>query len=183
MAEYLNNDPHELDWDDEIENDGGQFVLLEEGDYNFTVTNFERGRFPGSKQDGKIPPCNKATLTLTVQTTEGEASVKYDLILWSTLEWKISEFFRAIGQKKHGEAFRPNWSRITGAQGRAHFKPRTYQKDGEDRQTNDVKRFYDYDPAFFTPANNTPANEVRANSSSEAAASTSTRNGWTPGAF
>lgn len=166
MAEYENNTPHELDWDDEIQNDGGQFVLLEEGDYNFTVSNFERGRFPGSREGGKIPPCNKATLTLTVQTAEGEASVKYDLILWSSLEWKIAEFFRAIGQKKHGEAFRPNWAHVIGERGRAHFKPRPYTgRGGEQRQTNDVERFYDYDPAFFTPANNTPAN------------------GWTPGAF
>lgn len=166
MADFENNTPHELGWDEEISYDGGQFVLLEEGDYNFIVTGFERGRFPGGKEEGKIPPCNKATLTLHVETVEGEASVKYDLLLWSTLEWKISAFFRAIGQKKHGEAFRPNWNQVVGAQGRARFKPRTYTgRDGEPRQTNDIEKFYDYDPAFFTPANNTPAN------------------GWTPGAF
>lgn len=159
MADYTNNTPHELGWDEEIQNDGGQFVLLEEGDYNFTVTDFERGRFPGSREGGKIPPCNKATLTLAVQTAEGdEVKVKYDLILWSTLEWKISEFFRAIGQKKHGEAFRPQWNNVRGARGRARFKPRSYTKDGVERQTNDVDKFYDYDPAFFTPANNAPAN-------------------------
>lgn len=50
-----------MNWDDTIENDGQEFVVLPEGDYTFTVTNFERGRFPGS---AKIPPCNKATLTI-----------------------------------------------------------------------------------------------------------------------
>ena len=53
-----------MDWNDAIENDGQEFVTLEEGDYNFTVTGFERGRFPGSV---KIPPCNKAAITIAVE--------------------------------------------------------------------------------------------------------------------
>ena len=147
MDNYTQNTGHEIGWEDEISQDGGQFILLEEGDYNFTVTGFERGRFPGS---AKIPACNKASLTLSVDTPEGGASVKYDLILWSSLEWKISEFFRAIGQKKSGEAFIPKWNSVVGSHGRARFKPRTYEKkDGTKGEANDVDRFYDYDPAFF----------------------------------
>lgn len=64
--------------------------------------------------------------------------------------------FRAIGQKKHGQAFTPNWGDVVGASGRAHFKPRTYEKDGEQRQTNDVAYFYDYEPPE-TPAPPPPA--------------------------
>ena len=143
-----------FDWNDVIEDDGQEFVLLEEGDYNFTVTNFERGHFPGS---AKLPACNKATLTLEVDTREGCAYVKYDLLLCRNMEWKISSFFRCIGQKKHGERLKMDWNKVVGSQGRAHFKPRPYtDKNGEQRQTNDVDRFYDYDPAFFhkqqTPA-------------------------------
>lgn len=145
MSEF-NNTAHEIGWDDEISSDSGQYILLEEGDYNFTVTAFERGRFPGS---AKIPPCNKATLTLAVDTAEGTASVRYDLILWSSLEWKISEFFRAIGQKKHGEKFRPQWNAVIGAKGRGRFKPRMYtKKDGSEGQSNDVVKFYDFDPTL-----------------------------------
>lgn len=139
MSEYQ-NDAHEIGWGDQIVADGGEFLLLDEGDYDFTVTAFERGRFPGS---AKIPACNKAVLTLTVQTPNGEANTKYDLILWSSLEWKISEFFRAIGQKKSGEAFVPRWNEVVGSKGRAHFKPRKYLKNGEERQVNDVSKFYD----------------------------------------
>lgn len=124
MSEYVST-PHELGWDDEISNDSGSFVLLEEGDYEFTVTAFERARFPGST---KIPPCNKAVLTLAVESEQGTANVKYDLILYSTLEWKLSEFFRAIGQKKHGEPLRPRWNEVVGSRGRAHFRPRTYTR-------------------------------------------------------
>lgn len=139
MSEYQ-NDAHEIGWGDQIVAEGGEFLLLDEGDYDFTVTAFERGRFPGS---AKIPACNKAVLTLTVQTQKGEANAKYDLILWSSLEWKISEFFRSIGQKKSGEAFVPRWNEVVGAKGRAHFKPRKYLKNGEERQVNDISKFYD----------------------------------------
>ena len=136
-----------LDWDDSIENDGQEFVILPEGDYNFTVTDFERGRFPGSV---KIPACNKASLTLRVDTEDGVAFVKTDLLLYRSLEWKISSFFRAIGQKKHGERLVMDWNKVLGAQGRAHFKPRNYTaSDGSERTTNDCDRFIDYDPANF----------------------------------
>ena len=37
----------EFGWDDEIENDS-EFQILPDGDYNFTVTGFERGRHQGS---------------------------------------------------------------------------------------------------------------------------------------
>ena len=47
-------DPNVMGWDDVLENDGQEYVILPEGDYTYTVTNFERGQFPGGK---KLPPC------------------------------------------------------------------------------------------------------------------------------
>lgn len=151
MSEYKNNNEgYELDWDEEISNDGsGEYVLLEEGDYNYVVTKFERGRFPGG---AKIPECKKVTLTLTVETNEGQANVRYDMILWSSLRFKICDFCISIGQaRREDEAIKPNWSSMIGSRGRARFKPREYtdKKSGEKRQVNDVARFYDYDPKFF----------------------------------
>ena len=58
-----------MDWDSAIESDGSQFIVLPEGDYDFIVTGFERGRYPGS---AKIPACNKASLTLTVELPDGK---------------------------------------------------------------------------------------------------------------
>lgn len=136
-----------MDWNDTIENDGQQFITLPEGDFNFIVSGFERGRFNGST---KIPPCNKATLTLSVETAEGTASVRTDLILYRSLEWKIAGFFRAIGQKKHGERVVMDWNKVLGARGRAHFKPRTYLYNGAERTANDVDYFIDYDEKYFS---------------------------------
>ncbi len=145
--EYKKNENGCLDWDDAIENDGQEFIILPEGDYNFTVTGFDRGHFPGGP---KIPPCNKATLTLQVKTDDGLASVRTDLLLHSSLEWKLSAFFRCIGQKKQGERLVMNWNKVVGSKGRGHFKPRKYtDKDGNEREANNIDRFYDYDEKFF----------------------------------
>ena len=129
-----------FDWDDEIQNDDNAFLILPEGNYDFTVTNFERGKFPGSE---KIPPCNKAIITLETKTDEGTAITTVDFILASVLEWKISSFFTCIGMKKRNEKFRMNWKETVGKKGIAHFKPRTWTgKDGIERKSNDVKEFY-----------------------------------------
>lgn len=148
MAEnYQNEQNMYLDWNDTIENDGQEFITLEEGDYIFEVTGFERGRFPGGT---KIPACNKAALTLQVKTRDGIAVIKTDLLLYKTMEWKLSSFFRCIGQKKHGERLAMDWNRVVGSRGRAHFKPRTYtDRDGNERQANDVDRFYDWEEKYF----------------------------------
>ena len=149
---YQNNQNMFLDWDDTIESDGQEFVILQEGDYNFTVTGFERGRFPGGQ---KIPACNKAALTLQVSVPQGIAVIHTDLLLYKSMEWKLSAFFRCIGQKKHGERLVMDWNRVIGSRGRAHFKPRSYtDRDGNERQANDLDRFYDWDEKNFPVDNN-----------------------------
>ena len=136
-----------MGWDDSIENDSQQYPVVPEGDYNFTVTGFERGRFPGS---AKLEACNKASLTLEVETKDGPVTVFTDLILNRKLEWKLSEFFRSIGMKKKGERVVMDWSKVQGAHGRAHFKPRKYTaSDGTERTASNVEHFLDYDPKNF----------------------------------
>ena len=152
MADNMANNVG-MDWNDTIENDGQEFIILPEGDYNFVVSAFERGRFPGS---AKMQACNKASLTLSVKTEEGIASVRTDLILNRLVEWRISAFFRCIGRKKHGERLVMDWNNLIGAKGRAHFKPRKYtDKEGNEKQANDVDRFYDYDEKNFLATDST----------------------------
>lgn len=149
MPEYYNTAANGcLDWDDVIEDDGSEFVTLEEGDYDFTVKGFERGRFPGS---AKLPPCNKAIVTLEVKNKIGTALVYTDFILHHSFGKRISAFFRSIGLKKRGEGLKMPWDQIQGRRGRAHFKVRTYTgRDGKEHRANDVGHFYDWEGDPFS---------------------------------
>ena len=138
-------DTNILDWDSAIEDDGQGFVLLDEGDYDFTVTGFERGRHNGS---AKIPACNKAIVTLSIDTPNGVAEIKENLILYKTMEWKISAFFRSLGMKKHGERLVMDWDKVLGAAGRAHIVQRDFiGQDGSNKKANNVGYFIDWMPA------------------------------------
>ena len=137
-------DTNIMGWDDVIEDDGNGFILLEEGDYDFTVTGFERGRHNGS---AKIPACNKAIITLSIDSPQGVVEIKENLILYKTMEWKISAFFRSLGLKKHGERLTMDWDHVLGAAGRAHIVQREYiGNDGTNKKANNVGYFIDYLP-------------------------------------
>ena len=137
----LNRDLRELGWDDEIENDSPEFVILPEGDYEFVVTKFERGRHNGSE---KLPPCNKAILTLQIVGKEGVALITHNLFLHSKCEGMLCAFFTAIGQRKHGEKLKMNWNNVIGSSGRLKLGIRTWKgTDGEEKTSNDVKKFYE----------------------------------------
>lgn len=114
-----NNNYETFDWDDEILDDGEQrdFIVLEPGEYEFEVYNFERA-FYTAKADGKLPDCNEADITLKISTDEGDAFVKDKFYLVKACEWKISSFFVSIGLKKHGEPLRMDWNGSIGLTGR-----------------------------------------------------------------
>lgn len=133
----------ELGWDDEIEKDGGSFILLPAGDYNFTVAKFERGRFQGSD---KMPACNQAKLELTIHSQEYEnVTVFHNLMLHTKTEGFLSNFFAGIGQKKKGEKLRMNWNTVVGARGRCKIIENKYTVKGEERVNNQVDTFYPYE--------------------------------------
>lgn len=134
----------ELGWDDTIERDGGgEYVLLAPGDYNFTVTKFERARFQGS---ANLPPCNQAKLEITIHSPEhGDVIVFHNLFLHTKTEGLLSAFFTAIGQKKKGEPLRMNWNTVVGSKGRCQIEHNKYTKDGREYVNNQIKRFYPYE--------------------------------------
>ena len=134
----------ELGREDTIQKDAPEFEPLPEGDYEFTVESFERGRHNGSE---KLPPCNKAILKLRVKGTDGrEVTVTHNLFLHTRTEGMLSAFFESIGQKKKGEPLRMNWQRVPGSKGKLKLGVHKYiNKDGQERTSNDVKRFYPYE--------------------------------------
>ena len=144
-----------LGWDDEINNESS-FELLPEGDYDFKVTKFERARFDGSD---KLPACNKANVTFELTSKDGSGIVTEGFLLCEKMEWKLSQFFIAIGQKKHGEPLRMNWNNVLGATGKCKVVVDTYKKnDGTEGKVNRINKYYE-------------PTETKA------------AGGWTPGAF
>ncbi|WP_433958791.1 hypothetical protein [Cytobacillus horneckiae] len=138
------NNERELSWDDEIEKDGSDFILLPEGDYNFTVAKFERARFQGS---AKMPACNQAKLELTVHSPDhGDVTIFHNLFLHTKTEGLLSNFFAGIGQKKKGEKLRMNWGTVIGSKGRLKLEVNNFKgNDGSDKTNNQVKKFYPYE--------------------------------------
>lgn len=136
MADYNNNNvvERELDWEETIEDHGSDFVLLPEGEYEFTVDHFDRDRHNGSD---KLPPCKKVILYLHVETPQGTAEVRESLFLHTKGERKLYSFFICIGQGEAGKPLTMRWANVPGARGRAKFGIREYNG----KKYNEVKKF------------------------------------------
>jgi hypothetical protein len=129
----------ELGWDDQIENDGSDFIILPGGDYDFEVIAFERARHNGSD---KLPACNKAVVHVKIEAPEGTTTLKNNLFLHTKTEGLLCQFFTSIGQRKHGEKLQMNWNKVVGSKGRCKLIIRDWKKDdGTPMQSNEIKKF------------------------------------------
>ena len=137
----LNDPGRELGWEDEIENEGSPRVVLEPGEYPFTVQSFERARFAGSE---KVPPCPQAIVHLQINAPEGPVPMNVNLFLHTRFEWKLCQFFTSLGLRQHGEKLRMNWAAVAGRSGCCKITKRTYKdRNDVDREANDVDEFLD----------------------------------------
>lgn len=140
-----------FDWNDTIQNDS-TFEVLPEGDYDFVVETFERGRHNGS---AKLPPCNKAVLTIKVSNGERSSTLTHNLFLHTKTEGMLCAFFTAIGQRKSGEPLRMDWSKVPGSRGRCKIGVRKWTgNNGQEMESNDISRFYEPEnvpETSFTP--------------------------------
>lgn len=126
----------EIGWDDEVEKGEG-FILLPEGDYDFVIESFERGRYEGSS---KVPPCNRALLKVRVDTAEGSAIMNESLLLYDKMQWKLAEFFLSIGAEEVDGRVKMNWNMVPQATGRATIEIRP-DKNDPSKKYNNVKKF------------------------------------------
>jgi hypothetical protein len=131
-----------LDWDDSISNDGKDFVLLPEADYDFIVKSLERALKTGTANgDVKI-----AKLVLEIEHEGKKHEVRENLTLHSKFEWKLCQFFTCIGQRKHGEELKPQWNKVPGAKGKVKIIQKAVpstKKPGETNTFNNVDKFLD----------------------------------------
>lgn len=132
----------ELEWDEEIEA-GSDFTLLPEGTYNFKVESFERGRSKGEKD---IPPCKMAILKIKLYNDEQSTLVTEYLTLWSTLKWKVSEFFESIGAPMVDDKVKMDWNMVPGATGKCSVIIHKYK----DNEYNKIKKFLPPERKKFT---------------------------------
>ena len=142
-----NNEVKVLDWDDEITSDGEysgeESVVLPEGNYDFEVIKTEQAWYDGSS---KIPACNMAKIFLRIDGGDlGKALCVENIYLLDKMEWKAAAFLRSVGMKKHGESI--VWRKLVhcdGETGRCRIYVDEYTgKDGEKRQSNKIKNFFD----------------------------------------
>ena len=131
-----------LDWDDSIQKESN-FVLLDPGDYTFTIDHFERGQHNGSD---KIPPCPKAIVYFNVDCPDGgQTQLSQNYFLHTKMEWKISELFRSVGLKKEGEEIRMEWNKLPGLSGKCKVGQVEGYKDPS-KTYNSIEKLYPKEP-------------------------------------
>ncbi|WP_373790635.1 hypothetical protein [Jeotgalibaca porci] len=137
----MNNENEFLGWDTGFIAEESTFVLLPAGEYQFTVTGMERKIYDGKSQN--IPNgAPYAELSIKISGEAGSTTIKERLYMMKKFQWKLTEFFSAIGQTPViGQPFNPNWSLVVGSQGRAKVEINNYISKGEERQNNQIKEF------------------------------------------
>lgn len=138
----INAQDRAMDWDEtEAVDDGSGFVLLPEGTYPFEVVKLEKERYAGGE---KMPACPRAVVHLAVDAGDaGKATVHESILLHTRVQFRVAKFFEALGYPKNPEtgAVKIDWSSVVGKTGTARIGVRKYTKNGEERETNEVKEF------------------------------------------
>lgn len=128
-----------MDWDDEVSDEGG-FTVLPDGTYPFEIIKLEKERFEGS---AKMAACPRAAVTLNILTDTGWVPIVDRLLLNTKTAWRVAKFFEGLGFQKNPETGKVPmaWNQIEGKQGWVKLGVRKYEKDGKERETNDVEEY------------------------------------------
>lgn len=140
----------DLDWDSGI----GADVLTKTvetppvGDYDFTVTNFEKTISKSGKKMAKL------TLALDVN---GQVYLRdVYLVLTTNSLWKIATFLESVGLKKKGvDLPQIPWGKVLGSEGRCHLIHEEYNGS----QIGRVDKFLEKKPTGASKAKAAPIDD------------------------
>ena len=132
------------------------YVLLPEGDYDFTVVKLEKSRYQ-PKPTSKIGACVQVTLTLRVvdPQTGKPVDLTHNLYMWGTTVGMIAQYQDAIGIHKKGEPLTFDWRPDVhiGKTGKLKITHREYTgKDGAKYKSNNINRLYPKEAQNSAPA-------------------------------
>lgn len=119
----------------EFEVEEQEYVLLEPGEYQFTIDSVDYGDYNGSS---KIPPCGMVIVNLHVDTDKGRAFLTNRFYVCKECSGLIAAFFKSVGDLKDGQrTFVPDWDKLPGKTGLV----KTTQREYNGNMYNNVERF------------------------------------------
>ena len=158
MSEYYNNNANAngeildsavigADQLGDYQSSGSEFILLQPGDYDFTVVNLEQSRYtPGP--NSKIGSCKQVTVTLRVidPASGKNVDLRHNLYMWSSTLGLIAQYYDSIGIHKHGDPLQFDWRMDLhiGKTGRLKLDNKLYKnrKTGQELPTNNIVKLY-----------------------------------------
>ena len=129
-------------WDDEVEE--SEFELMPDGDYAFTVSQFERAWYE-AKPGSKIDSCHQANIEFTInwkndQGVDKTSKLTHKLKLSRSLQFMIYQFFESIGLRKKGDgSTKMPWDSIVGKTGICQIG---HHEDSKGNTYNDIVKCY-----------------------------------------
>lgn len=136
---------------------GGNYVLLPEGDYDFTVVDLKESRH--QNVGGKVGNCKQVNPVFRLTNPEDGSAVdisNYNLYMWNSRGClgMIAQYYDSIGLHKKGDPIRFDWTKDhhIGKTGRLQIKHENYKKkDGTDGTSMKISKLY---PKEETASNN-----------------------------
>lgn len=129
--------------------DRGGFVLLPEGDYDFTIIDLKESRHQ-ARPGGKVGSCKQVNPVFRVTNPEDGSPVdldNYNLFMWNSKGCigMIAQYYDSIGLHKKGDPIRFDWIKEhhIGKTGRLEIKHEAYKgRDGSDKVSAKIARLY-----------------------------------------
>jgi len=139
------------------------FVILQPGDYDFSVTGIERQQYAGGtdKNGNPTPACVQMIISMHVTNGLQATNIKHTFFLTTKNANQIYRFFISVGLAPADKSAPLNlnlFNQVIGRTGKCRVRTRTYKgRNGDEMQANQIDRFYEPFEATAAPAPAAPA--------------------------